>query len=188
MVSNNTSVVTWTGDFDLTNVSDYLVNYPFSINLESNSLNFSSLSNRGFSVGVQYPGLAFNFEIKDKIFINFSSANSSNHNLSTPLIIWKITADSGSDSSSHQSDWILSINVTLAESLEKTKAKLNIYDSISLRSQSVHSANGNINQTVGFFVGSIKSAFIVYDYTDSLAAKTDFSLNITIQTQSKFYL
>jgi len=177
-VVKDKTTIDFKGDFNLTNVPDNLISYPFGIFLDSTNFNLTSFSNRGFHVSLQYPGISKEVSVTDKPEpITFSYLQNVSSN---PLNIWQINADEKSKS---WSDTILRINVTLAEGLDKTKAKLDIYDSISLRKQTIHSANGDINGTNGFFLGSIRSALIVYDYSASMGTKTDFSVNFTITAE-----
>lgn len=173
------------GDQNLTAVGDILTPFPFSLNLDSKANRLTDFSKRGFKVDLQYPGVAGNVDASQgDTHISFNSSMATTGGKS--LAIYRISTDLKSTTSS--SDTILRINVTLANSLEKTKASLKIYDSTSLRQSSAHFANGDIDakSNQGSFLTSTNTAFIVYEYSASFATKTDFSVNFTISHESKF--
>ncbi|KAI2802979.1 hypothetical protein BLOT_007102 [Blomia tropicalis] len=179
LMSQNLNVESFTGKANLTNVHDYFITNQFFITFNTKSFDLPSLSNSGFHINVQYPGIARNYTlVNGRSEIKFNSTEKS---LTNPINIWRITEG---EMQSPYSNQILHINVTLLEGLDKTKAKLFIYDSISLRSHDIHFANGSINGTIGHFIGSIKSAMIVYDYSESLKTKSDFSINIVVTSES----
>lgn len=179
LMSQNLNVESFTGKANLTNVHDYFITNQFFITFNTKSFDLPSLSDSGFHINVQYPGIARNYTlVNGRSEIKFNSTEKS---LTNPINIWRITEG---EMQSPYSNQILHINVTLLEGLDKTKAKLFIYDSISLRSHDIHFANGSFNGTIGHFIGSIKSAMIVYDYSESLKTKSDFSINIVVTSES----
>lgn len=165
-------------------IPDYLVKRPFFLTQEVNSaLNLTAESKRGFKASLIYPGVAANESISKEttLFFNSSTATAAN-----PMAIWHLVAG---DADKPNGDTILHVNVTLAQGLSKTKAKLSFYDSLSMRPANVHQANGSFmsgaEETTGHFLGSIRSLWIVYDYSASAIGKDNLTVTFVVTPESK---
>lgn len=166
----------------MTAVPDYLVKRPFFISQEVNSpLNLTSESKRGFKANVRYPGAAQDLTIDKETQMIFNSTSATAAN---PLAIWHVFSGKAGQP---LGDTILHVNVTLAEGLAKSKAQLSIYDSISMRPGNAHWPNGSFSGTgtEGHFLGSIRSLWIVYDYSASEVGKVNLTASFVITPESK---
>lgn len=166
-------------------IPDYLVSRPFFITQEVDSpLNLTAESKRGFKASISYPGVVDNLSISKEttLFFNSSSATAAN-----PMAIWHLV--SGEDGKPN-GDTILHVNVTLAQGLSKTKAKLSFYDSLSMRPANIHHANGSFmsgaEETNGHFLGSIRSLWIVYDYSASAVGKDNLTVTFVVTPEGKY--
>lgn len=165
---------------------DYLVQRPFFFTLEANSaLNLTTESNRGFKASISYPGAVANLSISKETTIFF---NSSTATAASPMAVWHLV---GGEDGKPNGDTILHLNVTLAQGLSKTKAKLSFYDSLSMRPANVHQANGSFmsgaEETTGHFLGSIRSLWIVYDYSASAVGKDNLTVTFVVTPESKSF-
>ena len=204
IVAPNQTII-WSGDqINLTQVSDFLLQYPFKLTFDTTNCNISSslltsplrLSNRGFRTTIQYPdyGEVLNFNRSQQIFFSpqIHKLNATNGF----LVIWKVLAEDNLIRSS-LSDTILRFNINKQPTPTintNSTISLAIYDSISIRAANIHKANkfnlttkvnhGNYNN---IWLGSIRTAFIVYK-VETLDSKIDYSLNITITAESELLI
>lgn len=181
ILSSNSNPV-WDSQNDLSQVTDIWVNSSFAVTLDAKDYDLTRSSNsaRGFDFDISFADCGGWIDASKSVTFGFNSSNALNGSTSNRCI-WFVDADH--KAGSKFSDTLVNINVTLAEKIESSKVKLSVYDTISMRNGSVHIANGSVVGSSGQYRSSVRTMVIVYDY--SLASKSNFSVQITAEPQSK---
>lgn len=173
-----------TCETDLRSLPDYFTQSLLAVSFNTIDSQLFGHSDRGFDIELNYFGCGGIIDLSVEKSLKFNSSASYNH--SNPICIWQIK---DSKSKEHLNETILNFNISLTGDTDK----FTIYDSISLRNSSIHLAlcnetNGNCLNTKnmkGQYQSSIGTAFVVYDFTKSLATKKNFSFEMNIESSSK---
>ncbi|XP_075676827.1 uncharacterized protein LOC142645156 isoform X2 [Dermatophagoides pteronyssinus] len=170
-----------TCETDLRSLPDYFTQSLLAVSFNTIDSQLFGHSDRGFDIELNYFGCGGIIDLSVEKSLKFNSSASYNH--SNPICIWQIK---DSKSKQHLNETILNFNISLTGDTDK----FTIYDSISLRNSSIHLAlcnetNGNClnaKNMKGQYQSSIGTAFVVYDFTKSMATKKNFSFEMNIES------
>lgn len=153
---------------------DFLIDsQTYLFTFDTSQFNMLQSTGRGFEIEIQQASCGSTLVAAKGKPLQFGfNSTTDKPDPNNPLCIWTV-AD---NSITKLSDLVLQINATLQPN---NTGKLTVYDSISLRKDCLHSPS-KYNGTENSYLGSIRSAIIIYNYTDAL--KSNFSVNFTVQS------
>lgn len=149
--------------------------------------NEEKIAGRGFNVNLTY------YSCGDEIILSKNAAtfqfvwNGSLADAQSPKCLWTVV-EPNSKADGAFGDQYLEFEVRLENTLKDTEAELTILDTISLRPDLRHNANGSIIDKAGSYRTSLRSAIVIYDFSKSLKNKKNATIHFTVKSEGEHNL